>query len=186
MLAIRVDNTKSGKCVIIHVGRKGTGMKIIFVTKETVEWAWDRLQPQQRFMGNIGTCSVRLPWEDAVLVPIGSEVEFGSVELLPEGISLREFRNQISEGKYQKLELRPKESKSDGFQIEERGVDEMGIPKRRLSREEIESKRSSLTLEATNLYHQKQEIEIRLKKLYEEDARLYEWIKKYYGAPEPQ
>ena len=84
-------------------------MKIIFAPKAIVEWAWDRLQPQQRFIGEIGPRSVRLPWEDTVLVPIESQLEYGLIESIPEETTLKHFRESIDNGEYQKLVLKPVE-----------------------------------------------------------------------------
>jgi hypothetical protein len=84
-------------------------MKIIFAPKETVEWVWDHLQPQQRFFGEIGSRSVKLPWEDAVLVPIESVIEFGKIEKVSAETTLKQFREMIDKQVYQKLELKPAE-----------------------------------------------------------------------------
>jgi hypothetical protein len=82
-------------------------MKIIFVPKEVVEWVWNRLQPQQRFFGEIGSRSVKLPWEQAVLVPIGSDLSFGMVEpVITEEFTLKQFREMIDKEEYKKMELK--------------------------------------------------------------------------------
>jgi hypothetical protein len=82
-------------------------MKIIFAPKSIVEWVWDHLQPQQRFSGEIGVRSVKLSWEDTVLVPIESQVEFGKIESIPPDMTLKQFRESIDNGEYQKLGLTP-------------------------------------------------------------------------------
>jgi hypothetical protein len=82
-------------------------MKIIFAPKAAVENAWNRLQPQQRFFGEIGPCSVKLPWEDAVLVPIGTEVKFGIFDKVPEETTVKQLREMIENGEYQEMELKP-------------------------------------------------------------------------------
>jgi hypothetical protein len=82
-------------------------MKIIFVPKETVEWVWDRLQPQQRFLGELGSRSLKLPWEETILVPIDAQLQFGRFDNVLKEITVKEFRELISNGEYQKLELKP-------------------------------------------------------------------------------
>jgi hypothetical protein len=84
-------------------------MKIIFAPKETVEWVWDRLQPQQRFFGELGPRSLKLPWEETVLVPIDAQLEFGRFENVSKETTVKEFRELVSKGEYQKLELKPVE-----------------------------------------------------------------------------
>jgi hypothetical protein len=84
-------------------------MKIIFAPKSIVEWVWDHLQPQQRFFGEIGSRSVKLSWEDTVLVPIESQIEFGKFETLTPEVTIKQFRESIDKGEYQKLALKPQE-----------------------------------------------------------------------------
>ena len=84
-------------------------MKIIFAPKETIEWVWDRLQPQHRFFGELGPRSVKLPWEETVLVPIGAQIDFGIFEKVAPEYTVRQFREMIENGAYQKLELKPVE-----------------------------------------------------------------------------
>jgi hypothetical protein len=82
-------------------------MKIIFAPKSIVEWVWDHLQPQQRLFGEMGMRSVRLPWEDTTLVAVESQIEFGKIESIPPDMTLKQFRESIDNGEYQKLELTP-------------------------------------------------------------------------------
>jgi len=82
-------------------------MKIIFAPKSIVEWVWFKLQPQQRFLSEIGLNSVKLPWEDALLVPIESQIEFGKFETLAPEATLKQFRESIDKGEYEKLVLKP-------------------------------------------------------------------------------
>lgn len=87
-------------------------MKIIFAPKEVVETFWNRLQPQQRVYGEIGL-SVKLPWEEAILVAETGSIEFGRIiDTYPSSDSstlVSTLRKKIDGGEYQKLELKPVE-----------------------------------------------------------------------------
>ena len=83
-------------------------MKIIFATKEQVENIWNKLQPQQRIYGDISR-SVKLPWEDAVVVVDGQQIEFGRIKGFDSNETVSDFRKKIETGNYQKLELKPVE-----------------------------------------------------------------------------
>ena len=83
-------------------------MKIIFATKEQVEHIWNRLQPQHRVYGEIGL-SVKLPWEDALVVSETSKLEFGKIEGFDSSSGVGDLRQKIERGEYQKMELKPVE-----------------------------------------------------------------------------
>ena len=84
-------------------------MKIIFTSKANCEATWNRLQPQQRYSSDLIARAVKLPWEEAILVPIGANVTFGIIDEDSYPETLKELRDNIENGAYKKLELKPAE-----------------------------------------------------------------------------
>jgi len=98
-------------------------MKIIFATKEQVEHIWNKLQPQQRVYGDIGL-SVKLPWEDAVVVSESSQLEFGKIEGFDSNSGVGDLRKKIERGRVLKVGTEACRVRTSGFEIKSEGKDE--------------------------------------------------------------